>query len=474
MEAVIYARISKDRAGQALGVARQVESCTAKATALGWTVAETYVDNDVTASQGKPRPEYDRMLADLSAGKYGAVVVYDLDRLTRRLSELATFMDLHKSHGFELANVSGDVDLTTANGRMIAGIKGSVAQQEAERIGERNKAQKAQRAAMGLPMGTRYRVYGYNRDWTINETEAVIVRDLFSRYLSGESQHSLTKWMISQGNLTTADKDWSDRASNRLLTNAGYAGIYVFKGERIGKTSYPALIDEATFEAANADRQSIGPHTRKYLLTNILICNVCKAGMVGSSTKAKGVRYRCNIQAGGCGGVSIKADYIDDRINAYMSHAVLFDKSADKAIEEPITDTRLEDKDKEIDAIVEADLELADKVALLRKARKERALIIKDQTATVETKSYWQPIADYDSADVSVRRSLIRRYIKHIFVYRVSGKLAEKNMWKRWAVLTSDTHPSPNQLVSGMAFDTTDLRAPAYGFLAHQKPQNAI
>src|SRR4051794_31578874 len=118
MAAGIYARISLDVAGESLGVARQVEDCQAKATALGWTVTETYTDNDVSASKDIPRPQYARMLADLESGRIKAVVVYDLDRLTRKPAELETFIDLTDRHGVALANVSGDVDLTTASGRM--------------------------------------------------------------------------------------------------------------------------------------------------------------------------------------------------------------------------------------------------------------------------------------------------------------------------------------------------------------------
>jgi DNA invertase Pin-like site-specific DNA recombinase len=45
----IYARISQDRGGDGFGVQRQLKDCRAEAKRLGWTVAEEYVDNDVSA-----------------------------------------------------------------------------------------------------------------------------------------------------------------------------------------------------------------------------------------------------------------------------------------------------------------------------------------------------------------------------------------------------------------------------------------
>jgi site-specific DNA recombinase len=465
VEAVIYARISKDRAGEGLGVARQEAACRDKASALGWSVGHVYVDNDVSASQSVPRPEYERLMANIEAGEVKALVVYDLDRLTRKPAELEHFITLADTYGIALANVSGDVDLTNANGRMIARIKGAVARQEAERIGERNKAQKAQRAAMGKPMGTRYRVYGYNRDWTVNKAEAAIVRDLFDRYIKGESQGSLTRWMQEQGHRTTAGVLWNARATQRLLQYATYAGHYVFKGQVIGKSEVPALVSEAIFEAANADRvkEQPGHNARRWLLSSILVCDLCKAPMIGSKHRNNGGRYRCNVQMGGCGKVSIKAALIDEVVNNYMSYMVVYDaldaqEPAEETVEE---DNRLTDKDAEIAAIQESDLDLADKVALLKKARAERQAIIKEQAVIVERSAWHQPIHDYDTADLSVKRAAIRQQIQHIFI-RPGWKTSREDFHKRFYVLFSETHRSrkfnPSGLAGGGAIDTYDLR----------------
>ncbi len=68
----IYNRISNDPQGIEAGVERQREDCLALADRLGWQVCETYVDNDLSAWTGKPRPDYRRMLADIRAGKVDA------------------------------------------------------------------------------------------------------------------------------------------------------------------------------------------------------------------------------------------------------------------------------------------------------------------------------------------------------------------------------------------------------------------
>ena len=63
--AVIYARISRDPEEQRSGVQRQEADCRAMADRMGARVVGVYVDNDVSATRKAPRPEFERMLADL-------------------------------------------------------------------------------------------------------------------------------------------------------------------------------------------------------------------------------------------------------------------------------------------------------------------------------------------------------------------------------------------------------------------------
>jgi len=54
--AAIYARISKDGTGAALGVERQERLCRDLAAQRGLDVNDVYVDNDLSAYNGKHRP----------------------------------------------------------------------------------------------------------------------------------------------------------------------------------------------------------------------------------------------------------------------------------------------------------------------------------------------------------------------------------------------------------------------------------
>ena len=65
----IYLRISRDSERLGLGVKRQRGDCEKLVKRLGWEVGGIYEDNDVSATNGKPRPAYVRMMQDVERGQ---------------------------------------------------------------------------------------------------------------------------------------------------------------------------------------------------------------------------------------------------------------------------------------------------------------------------------------------------------------------------------------------------------------------
>ena len=85
--AAIYARQSLDRSGEGAAVDRQVEDCRQLAAARGWEVTHVLPDNDLSASTGRRRPGYEHLLDLMLTGQVQAVIVWHVDRLTRRLDD---------------------------------------------------------------------------------------------------------------------------------------------------------------------------------------------------------------------------------------------------------------------------------------------------------------------------------------------------------------------------------------------------
>src|SRR3954466_3605043 len=103
MRAAVYARQSLDRTGEGAAVDRQVADCQRIADQRGWVVVETITDNDTSASTGKPRPGYQRLLGLMRSRSVDAIVVWHVDRLTRRLVDLEEVITICEATGVRLA-----------------------------------------------------------------------------------------------------------------------------------------------------------------------------------------------------------------------------------------------------------------------------------------------------------------------------------------------------------------------------------
>jgi site-specific DNA recombinase len=208
--AAVYARISSDLEGTALGVLRQLEDCRQLARELGWTIGEEYVDNDLSAYSGRKRPAYERMLEDLSDGLRDAVLVYHEDRLTRRPVELERFVDVAAAAGAQVRFVvGGAVDLADGDALLKLRIMSAVAANESAAKSRRVKRKLEQVAAEGRPHGGSNRPFGFEDDKiTIRPDEAEIIRQLVARFLAGERTRSLARWLDDEGIRTVRGGPW--------------------------------------------------------------------------------------------------------------------------------------------------------------------------------------------------------------------------------------------------------------------------
>ena len=182
----IYNRISQDRTGERAAVTRQLEDARALAAARGWaTVEPPYVDNSISAyKRTTRRPGYERMAADYRAGKFEAIITYDLDRLTRQPRQLEDWIDEAESRGLKLVTTNGEADLSTDAGRLFARIKVAVGRSEMERKGARQARAIRQRVENGKVLAG-VRLTGYDDKGNVIEAEADLVRDLFQRFAAG-------------------------------------------------------------------------------------------------------------------------------------------------------------------------------------------------------------------------------------------------------------------------------------------------
>lgn len=336
MSAAIYARISSDQDGTALGVQRQVEDCQALADSLGWPVGDVYVDNDVSAWSGKRRPEYERMLTDLGDRTRDAVLVYHLDRLVRRPLELEQFLPVLTAANVRQVRFvsSAGLDVGTGDGLMVLRMMAAMAANESDTKSRRVKRKMVQNAEAGLPHGSG-RSFGYEPGGlVVRESEAQVIRDLTERYLAGESLRSLAGWLTEQQVPTVrGGEGWKSPTLRAMFASGRIAGVREHNGQVIGKAVWEPIITEQTrnkvlarmSEQATSGRRS----PRSYLLTGLLKCHRCQHTLYSARRvdnrgprPVETRRYVCTSgpDHGGCGGTMIVADQVEQWITA----AVLF------------------------------------------------------------------------------------------------------------------------------------------------------
>ena len=136
-QTIAYLRVStEDQATNGVSLAAQEERIRAYCVATKRQLDEVVIDDGHSAKSLK-RPGMQRILAGIRAGKIDAVVVLKLDRLTRSVRDLADLLDLFQEAGAALVSISETLDTSTATGRLIITLIGTVSQWEREAIGER-------------------------------------------------------------------------------------------------------------------------------------------------------------------------------------------------------------------------------------------------------------------------------------------------------------------------------------------------
>lgn len=333
--AAVYCRISADKRGEGLGVARQEELCRRLAGEKGWPVAEVYVDNDVSAYARRPRPAFNRMISDLEGGRRDAVLCVDQDRLTRRPVELEGFIDLAERLGVALANVSGEIDLSTADGRLRARLLGVVARQESEKKSERVTREAEQAARRGVPRGSN-RPFGWEADKvTVNQGEAALLREAVGRVLAGETTPAIAADWNRRGVPTPqrARYGWSGATLKGMLRSPRLCGLRTYHGQVVADGRWEPILDRQTWETLQARLPKGSPPGRPggRLLTGIARCGRCGGPLWASwqveskyGRQYRRERYACVRRpcAPGCGNLTVTGEPLDALVRDAVLHAL--------------------------------------------------------------------------------------------------------------------------------------------------------
>lgn len=332
--AVIYVRISKDADGSMLGVARQERDCVELAVRLGWTLAETIVDDDESAYRAGTRPGYNRMIEGIKNGLYDGVIVWHEDRLVRHPKELESFVEVCEVTGVTaFATVAGQTDLSNSDDLFTMRIKGAVARKESDDKSRRLKRKHQELAELGRwPGGIRH--YGYDLNYDalgrsvkdgrlcIIENEAAVIRDAATRVLAGETLYSICADLNERNIPTVKGSRWRPTTLKGILTSWTVAGKRSKNGEPVADGLWDPILDHVTHNRIRHtfDRTLGQRRSRVSVLAGGLIrCGACGCQLHTQRKHPSNVRiYACVPGPGkdGCGRISIVAEQVEAHVLA--------------------------------------------------------------------------------------------------------------------------------------------------------------
>jgi site-specific DNA recombinase len=300
MKVAAYIRVStEEQAQEGYSIPAQRNRLEAYAISQGWEIIRWYVDEGESAKDLN-RTELKRMLKALEENMFDCVLVYRLDRLTRSVLDLYQLLEKFEKHDVKFKSATEVYDTTTAIGRLFITLVAALAQWERENLGERVRMGMQQKAKEGKwtvstpPLG----YDSHDSILTVNLSEAAIVKEIFSLYLSGNGMWKIAANLNDRGMKTKKGSHWHQNTISYILNNPIYIGKTRYN-YRVNKSQYfevegivPAIIPEEDYLLVKQmihNRSQTHPRqaTSQFIFSKVLKCSRCNATLIGKPSTSK-------------------------------------------------------------------------------------------------------------------------------------------------------------------------------------------
>ncbi len=315
--AVLYARYSSDKQREA-SIDDQLRVCREFCAQEGIEILRVYTDYALSGKTDQ-RPQFRQMIANAPESDY--VVVYMFDRFSRDRYDSATYKRMLRECGVRVISASEKVE-DTPEGGLQEGLLEILSEYYVKDL-----ARKVRRGMEGnalKAMNNGYKIFGYATDpetrrYVIDEEEAKVVREIFTRYIGGESIYGIASSMAKRGFKTSQDTPVDYNWVSRALNRKAYTGVYTWGGIEV-EGGMPQIIDAATFAKAAATPKRKPRHRETwadYRLSGKLYCGLCGESMHGyGGTGRNHVRYYyygCK-EKNGCGRRGVRREFVEDAL----------------------------------------------------------------------------------------------------------------------------------------------------------------
>jgi len=247
IRAAIYTRVStEDQAKEGFSLDAQLEKLRSYCKARDWIIAGEYIDEGYSGRKTR-RPAYKKMMEEID--KWDALLVIKMDRIHRNSKNFMLMMEDLNKKGKEFVSMMESLDTSTAMGRFVMDIIQRIAQLESEQIGERvyiGMEQKAKTNGGVLGFNIPYGYDYIDGKFKVNNTEAQIIRNIYSWYIDGKSMGEITKMLNLAKIPTKRGGIWAKKTISTILKNPVYCG-YLHWEEYVNKSDHEPIITTHDF-----------------------------------------------------------------------------------------------------------------------------------------------------------------------------------------------------------------------------------
>lgn len=329
-----YTRVSTAMQIDGYSLDAQKSRMKAFADYNGYEIVGEYEDAGKSGKSIEGRLQFNQMMEDIKSGKDSVsyVLVFKLSRFGRNAADVLSTLQVMQDFGVNLICVEDGIDSSKDAGKLMISVLSAVAEIERENIRVQTMEGRIQKAREGKWNGG-FAPYGYklvNGELVINEEEAEAIRVIFDQYVNTNTgangiakyleDHGIHKIIRQNGKTPLFDAS----LIRKILKNPVYCGKIAYgrrKMEKIHGTRndyhlveqdnfllsdgvHEPIVSEELWQSAQVkllsqakkyEHVNIGKDTKVHLLSGIVKCPVCGAGMYGNKSvkhKKDGTKYK--------------------------------------------------------------------------------------------------------------------------------------------------------------------------------------
>jgi site-specific DNA recombinase len=342
----IWARVSKEEQLRGYSIEAQIaggERLIAERVEDGWTLAGIYKAEGVSAyREGRLMPDFQRMEADIAAGRIDLVYVDKLDRLSRRTMRSLQVVGDWQRRGVQFYSRRERFDLSTAHGRKVFRDRASDAEYYSDNLGEEVRKGLYAKAVQGRWVGVP--PFGADRDadgvlhWN---GDADALRLAASLYRTGnwtwnDVADDLNRRGYRALNTYRQRVPFSGKALGAMFTCVAYVGQVAYKTETFPGL-HPPLFDADTWgeiqriRAQRSTWKGVKVQRDDALFAGHVWCATCGSKAHVNSASVTCSRYRC-YRSRQCGEAYVRDDHAQAMLWRFLEQLRVPEEVLDEAL----------------------------------------------------------------------------------------------------------------------------------------------